>query len=271
MERAESQLAAARLQVESLRASYHERMAQLKSAQETLAYQQHELQRQRNLLATHTASQSAVDQAAHAAEVAREAVAAAQQEIANILASLGGDPDIPTDRHPLVRQAQAALDQAQLDLTHTVVTAPVNGVVAQVDKVPVGTYLTAGSPAFSLVATDAVWVEANFKETQLTYMRPGQEATVTVDAYPGTVFRARVDSLSPGTGAQFSVLPPQNASGNWVKVVQRLPVLLVIENPDPARPLRAGMTVTAEVDTRHQSDLLAGIRALFGAPAVAAR
>ncbi|MBX6322205.1 MAG: HlyD family secretion protein [Rhodospirillaceae bacterium] len=270
VERAESRLASARLQVESLRASYHQRMAELKAAQDTLAYRQRELQRQRNLLTTHTSPQSAVDQAANAAEVAREQVVAIQQQIASILASLGGDPDIPTDQHPTVREAQAALDQAQLDLTHTVVTAPVNGIVAQVDKVPVGTYLTAGSPAFSLVATDALWVEANFKETQLTYVRPGQEATVTVDAYPGTVFRAHVDSLSPGTGAQFSVLPPQNASGNWVKVVQRLPVRLVIDNPDPDKPLRAGMTVTAEVDTRHQSSLLAELRGLFGTRSAAA-
>ncbi|HEX7968941.1 MAG TPA: HlyD family secretion protein, partial [Stellaceae bacterium] len=128
-----------------------------------------------------------------------------------------------------------------------------------------GSYLNVATPAFSLVETDHPWIEANYKETQLTHMKEGDAATVTVDAYPGILFKGRVASLSPGTGMLFSVLPPQNATGNWVKVVQRLPVLIVIDHPDPSRPLRAGMSVTADVDTGYVHPVLAAIHSLFGA------
>ena len=264
VERAKAQLAAARLQVEGLRATYRQDLATLKAAQDTEAYQQREFDRQQRLLASHVVSQSAFDQARHNLQTAQQQVAAAQQQVANVLASLGGNPDIPTDQHPMVQQAQAQLDQAQLNLGYAVVHASVNGIVANVDKLPVGTYLNAATPAFSLVSTDDMWVEANYKETELTRMKPGQEATVTVDAYPGTIFKARVASLSPGTGSEFSVLPAQNATGNWVKVVQRLPVRLTIETPDPNRPLRAGMSVTADVDTRYVNPIVASVDSFFG-------
>ncbi|HWI28389.1 MAG TPA: HlyD family secretion protein [Stellaceae bacterium] len=255
VERAQAQLASARLQVEGMRATYRQRLADLAAAQDTLKYQQSEYDRQKHLLEQHVTSQSSFDQAQNHLVTAREQVAAVQQQIANILASLGGNPDIPTDEHPLVRQAQAELDQAQLNLGYTVIRAPANGIVTNVNKLPVGNYLATSMPAFSLVETDHPWIEANFKETELTHMKDGDEATVSVDAYPGITFKARVASLSPGTGSQFSVLPPQNATGNWVKVVQRLPVRLEIENPDPARPLRAGMSAYVNVDTRYQSPL----------------
>lgn len=255
VERAQAQLASARLQVEGMRATYRQRLADLAAAQDTLKYQQSEYDRQKHLLEQHVTSQSTFDQAQNRLVTAREQVTAVQQQIANILASLGGNPDIPTDEHPLVRQAQAELDQAQLNLGYTVIRAPANGIVTNVNKLPVGNYLATSTPAFSLVETDHPWIEANFKETELTHMKDGDEATVSVDAYPGVTFKARVASLSPGTGSQFSVLPPQNATGNWVKVVQRLPVRLEIENPDPARPLRAGMSVYVDVDTRYQSPL----------------
>ena len=255
VERAQAQLASARLQVEGMRATYRQRLADLAAAQDTLKYQQSEYDRQKHLLEQHVTSQSSFDQAQNHLVTAREQVAAVQQQIANILASLGGNPDIPTDEHPLVRQAQAELDQAQLNLGYTVIRAPANGIVTNVNKLPVGNYLATSTPAFSLVETDHPWIEANFKETELTHMKDGDQATVSVDAYPGITFKARVASLSPGTGSQFSVLPPQNATGNWVKVVQRLPVRLEIENPDPARPLRAGMSAYVNVDTRYQSPL----------------
>ena len=143
--------------------------------------------------------------------------------MANTLAALGGNPDIATTDHPLVQRAQAQLDQAELDLSHTVVRASLEGIVSKVDTLPVGQYLNAATPAFSLVGTGNVWIEANFKETDLTHMRPGQEATVDIDTYPDTTFTAVVDSIGAGTGSEFSVLPPQNATGNWVKVVQRIP------------------------------------------------
>src|SRR5208282_3225387 len=150
---------------------------------------------------------------------------------------------------PLVQQAQAQVDRAALDLSHTVVAAPSSGIVTKVANLPVGEYLNASVPAFALISTANVWIEANFKETDLTHMLPGDRATVDVDTYPGKSFAAHVQSIGAGTGSEFSVLPPQNATGNWVKVVQRIPVRLVIDDPDPARPLRAGMSVDVEVDT----------------------
>jgi membrane fusion protein (multidrug efflux system) len=263
VERDQAQLAAARLQVEGLRATYRQRVADLAAAEDTLNYQQSEYERQKKLLETHVTSQSTFDQARNRFVTAKQQVAAVQQQIANVLASLGGNPDIATDQHPLVQQAQAELDQAELNLGYTVIRASANGIVTNVDKLPVGNYLTASQPAFSLVETDNPWIEANYKETELTHMKAGDEATVSIDTYPGVSFKARVQSLSPGTGAQFSVLPPQNATGNWVKVVQRLPVRLEVENPDPAHPLRAGMSASVEVDTRYEGWLAKKLGAIF--------
>lgn len=250
LERAKAQLASARLKVDGLRATYHQRVADLQAARETLAYDQHEANRQARLLATHVTSQQKYDAVRHELQNARQQVAAAQQQLNTVIASLGGKPDLPTGQNPLVLQAKAEVDQAKLNLSYTVVHAPADGYVTKVNKLPVGQYLNAGTPAFDLVETDHAWIEANFKETDLTRIRPGQPATVTIDTYPGKTFKARVESISSGTGSEFSVLPAQNATGNWVKIVQRIPVRLAIENPDPDYPLRAGMSATVDVDTR---------------------
>jgi len=163
-----------------------------------------------------------------------------------------------------VLQVQSQVDQATLDLAHAVVYAPMDGVVSKVDSLQVGQYLSVGTTAFSLIS-NRVWIEANFKETDLTHMRAGDTATVSVDTYPGHEFEARVQSLSPGTGSEFSILPAQNATGNWVKVTQRVPVRLVIDNPDPDLPLHTGMSADVEVDTKYQSPTLALIeRAVAG-------
>ncbi len=248
LDHAQAMLAAARLQIDGLRATYREKLAEQKQAQDTLAYQQREFDRQDKLLAEHVSSQQTLDAAHHAADTARQQVASANQQIANTLAALGGNPDIRTDDHPLVRQAQAQVDQAKLDLSDTVVPAPLDGIVTKVDKLPIGQYLTAATPAFSLVANQ-VWIEANFKETDLTHMKAGQKATVDIDTYPDHPFTCAVQSIGAGTGSEFSVLPPQNATGNWVKVVQRVPVRLSCDDLDPDRPLRAGMSANVEVDT----------------------
>lgn len=266
VEQAVAELAGARLQIDALKATYRQKQADLKAAQDTLNYQQSEFDRQKRLRASGVASQAQFDQANHALQVAKQQVAATEQQIASALASLGGNPDIPVDRHPTVQQAQAKLDRAKLNLSYTVVTAPDEGIVTKVDQLQVGDYVNAATPVFSLVSTDRVWVEANFKETELTHMRPGQTAEVDVDAYPDKTFEARVASLSPGTGSVFSLLPPENATGNWVKVVQRLAVRLAIENPDPAHPLAAGLSAVVEVDTRHTRPLLAFIESAFAAP-----
>lgn len=250
LEKAQAQLASTKLQIDGLRATYHQRQADVQAAQDTFAYMQREEQRQAQLLTTHVTSQQKYDEARHNLDNAKQQLSSAQQQLNNVLAALGGDPNIPTDQHPQVLQAKAQVDQAALDLSHTVIRAPENGYVTMVDKLPVGQYLTAAATAFELVATDHTWIEGNFKETDLTRMRPGQQATVSIDTYPNCSFTARVDSISAGTGSEFSVLPPQNATGNWVKIVQRVPVRLVIDNPDPDCPLRAGMSAVVEVDTR---------------------
>jgi membrane fusion protein, multidrug efflux system len=250
VEKAKAQLAAARLQVDSMRATYRQRVADVKAAQDTFDYMQRETDRQAQMLATHVTPQQKYDEMRHNLDAARQQLSSAKQQLANALANLGGDPDITTDQHPLVQQAQAQLDQAQQDLGDTVITAPTDGYVTQVNHLPVGQYLTAAAPAFHLVATGHPWIEANFKETDLTRMRPGQGATVTIDTYPDKVFHGHVESISAGTGSEFSVLPPQNSTGNWVKIVQRIPVRVVIDDADPDHPLRAGMSATVEVDTR---------------------
>ena len=264
VEQAKAQLASARLQVEALRASYRQRQAELASAQDTLNYQQREFDRQQKLLSGGVTSQANYDQARNRLATARQQVASVQQQLAAVLASLGGDPDIATEDHPMVQQAQAQLDQAELNLSYTVIKAPADGIVTNVNKLPVGSYLNAATPAFSLVQTDHPWIEANYKETELTHMKVGDPATVTVDAYPGTTFNARVASLSPGTGSVFSVLLPQNATGNWVKVVQRLPVRIEVESLAPNQPLRAGMSVTTDVDTGYRHHIVAAIESFFG-------
>jgi membrane fusion protein (multidrug efflux system) len=263
LEHAQAMLASARLQIEGLRATYRQKLAEQKQAQDTLAYQQREYDRQNKLFAEHVSSQQSVDAARHALDMAKQQQASTEQQIANTLAALGGNPDIRTEDHPLVRQAQAQVDQAKLDLSDTVIAAPLDGIVTKVDKLPIGQYLNAATPAFSLVA-NKTRIEANFKETDLTHMKAGQKATIDVDTYPDHPFTATVASIGAGTGSEFSVLPPQNATGNWVKVVQRIPVRLVIEDLDPERPLRAGMSVDVEVDTHYRHPLLVRIDRMLG-------
>jgi membrane fusion protein, multidrug efflux system len=258
VEEAEAQLAAAMLQIESLKATYLQRQSDLASAKETLAFQQSELERQKRLIASGIASQAQVDRANHALDEARARLASVQHEITGVIAQLGGDPDIEPSKHPSVLQAKAALDRARLNLSYTTITAPSDGIVTRVEQLQVGNYVAASTPVFALVSTHDVWLEANFKEDQLGHMRPGQTARVKIDSYPGKTFKGRVASLSPGTGSQFSMLPAENATGNWVKVVQRVPVRVELEDLDPAYPLHAGLSAVVNVDTRYQ-------RHLFGA------
>jgi membrane fusion protein (multidrug efflux system) len=249
---ARAKLSNTRLQIESMKALYGQRQSELRSAQETLAYEENETQRQKRLLASGISSQSQVDRAVHARDSAQQAVGAAQQQIASVVANLGGNPSIDPTQHPAVQQAQAELDRALLDLSYTTIAAPDDGVVTQVERLQVGDYVNAATPVFALVATHDLWVEANFKEVQLAKMRAGQPVTVKIDAYGDKVFKGHVASFSPGTGAQFSVLPAQNATGNWVKVVQRLAVRIEIDDADRAHPLYAGLSATVKVDTRDQ-------------------
>lgn len=244
---AEARLAGARLAVESLRADYRGSVVAQRAAQSELAYATREYRRQSRLLKIGVASQSQLDRARLALQQAEEGVSGARQHNIAVRARLGGNPRLPVDRHPEVEQALAALAQARLDLSHTTVRAPTDGIVTGVEHLQVGAYLPQATPAFVLVSSHDVWVEADFKENQLANIRPGDRATVGIDAYPGRTFHAVVASITPGTGAQFSVLPPENATGNWVKVVQRLDVRLKLQNPPPA--VLAGVSASVTVDT----------------------
>jgi len=262
VEEAKAMLSSARLQVEALKATYRQKQADAKGAEDTLEYQQREFDRQRQLAASGVAARSTFDQVQNVLQVARQKVASTQSDVANVLAQLGGNPNLPPEQHPSVQRAQAALDKAELDLSYTLVKAQEPGIVTKVDQLQVGSYVSASTPVFSMISK-RVWIEANFKETELTHMRPGQTATVEIDTYPGLVFNATVESLSPGTGLTFSLLPPENATGNWVKVVQRLPVRLALEDPKN-RSLHAGLSVTVEVDTQHRRPWLVWLQQKTG-------
>ncbi|WP_434623598.1 HlyD family secretion protein [Azospirillum sp. B2RO_4] len=259
LQQADAALASARLKVEQLRADLGEAQAKQAAAEEKVAFEQREFQRQQDLLKTGVAARATYDSVRHDLMSAQQDLNTEKQAVVSARAALGGDPDIPTDRHPMVLEALAKKATAQRDLDHTVVTAPADGVVSQTDRLLVGQYASVGLSAVSLVMSGSSWVEANFKETDLTHMAVGQTATVVLDAYSGRTLTAHVESIGAGTGSEFSVLPAQNATGNWVKVVQRVPVRLRIDGTDAAAvPLRTGLSADVEVDT-HYSRPLPGV------------
>jgi len=240
-------------QIEALRASYQTGQAELKAADDTSAYLKREYERRRELARRSLTTQEQLDSAEHAWRAAQLQADAKGEDLRRVLAQLGGSPALPVESYPAYLAAKAERDQAEWNLGRTTVAAPIAGRVAQEPPV-VGDYVRAGVPVFALVGEEP-WIEANLKETELTYVAVGQSARVTVDAFPGLVWRASVISISPATGAEFSLLPPQNASGNWVKVVQRLPVRLrILPNP-AAPPLHSGLSVAVEIDTGHQREL----------------
>ncbi|WP_277758120.1 HlyD family secretion protein [Pseudomonas sp. A34-9] len=253
VDRAEAQLGNARLRIDGLKASYRQQQAELQSARASADYDQKEFVRKKALIASEFVSRAAYERADTDLKVSRQRIAAIEQQIASTVVALNGDPDIAIDRHPTVREAKAQLDEAQLYLSYATVIAPADGIVAKVDDLQVGNYVSNGSAAFALISDRETWVEANFRETQLTHMRPGQTATITLDTYPDRPFKAHVISMSPGAGADFALLPPENATGNWVKVVQRVPVRLELDDADPAMPLFSGTSATVEVDTGHRT------------------
>jgi membrane fusion protein (multidrug efflux system) len=253
---ANAALAAAKAQIESMKASYLQREADVKAAQDSLTYLEGEAARQMALVAAGTATQSQAAAAADQADQARQKLAAAQQAAAAAQAALGGDASAPVSQNPTVMQAAAQLATAALNQSYVDVIAPHDGVVTKVDQLQVGDYINAGAPVFSLVSPH-IWIEAEFKENQLEYMRPGQHAKVRIDSYPDTRFDAVVEAISPGTGSSFSLLPPENATGNWVKVTQRVPVRLEF-TPRPDVPLEAGLSASVTVDTTHHRSLFGG-------------
>jgi membrane fusion protein (multidrug efflux system) len=253
--RASAQMEVVRTDVQSLRAEYRSTLQEAVEAQDRIGFLTRQLERQEKLKEQGMSRADVYDEAKHNLHVAQSRLQTIHEATNRVLAGLLGDPNLPVERHPRYLEAKAMRDAAALDVGRTQVKAPTAGVVSNM-KLQVGEHVEKGSSIFSLIQSGPVWVEANFKETQLTYMRPGQTAHVIADAYPDVEFEARVTTIAPATGAEFAILPPQNATGNWVKVVQRIPVLVEVKQP-PGQPqqLRAGMTVTVTVDTGHDRGL----------------
>ena len=249
---AEAQLANAEQMVAQQRAAFGREQANVAAAQENLRHAEAEAARQSGLAAAGAGSVQQADLARHTARLAREQLRAAQQTEAAALAALGGDPQAGA-RAASVLQARAQLERARLNTSYTEVTAPSDGVVARVDQLPVGAYLNASQPAFWLLS-GRPWVEANFKEDQVARMRVGQPVEIDIDAYPKGRLKGRVASFAPGTGQAFSALPAQNATGNWVKVTQRLPVRIEFDQPPPGMASRAGLSAMVKVDVRSGRD-----------------
>lgn len=263
--RADAQIGMTGDALNALKANYADMQAQIRQGQGDVEYYRTEFARQQELLGEHVASQSTYDTARRNLQNAQQKLASLDQQLAAVAANLHNAPGGPIERDPSFQNAVAQRDEAARQLAHTVVRAPFAGVVTSVPQIAPGKYLAASTTAFYLVHADHVWVDANPKETDLTYVRAGQRATVKVDTYPGMQWRGAVESISPTAAQEFSLLPAQNSSGNWVKVVQRIPVRIRVDTTSRALPpLRAGMSVEVEVDTGHRRGLPHLLTGLFG-------
>jgi membrane fusion protein (multidrug efflux system) len=244
--RGEAMLAEARLQVTSLQHALAQQKVNLAAVQVTEAYAEREARRQSDLVIAGVASARQAADAKHAADVAKAQVAAAREQVATAVANLAGAQGKP-EAYPAVAQAQAALETMNIALSRTVVRAPADGIVTQVDQLQPGAYVNPSQTVFFLLSGEP-WIDANFKENQLAKMRVGQPATIVMDALGGQKFKGHVESFSPGSGSSFSPLPAQNATGNWVKVVQRLPVRIAFDKAPPGIAARAGLSANVTVD-----------------------
>lgn len=251
---AEAEIAGIRNTIAALRAEYREAKAELTDAKQEIGYYKRVYDRQRKLSARGIASRAKFDEAERNLTKARQLSRTIGQKMQRVLARLGGKYDLPIEQHPMYREAMSRRDRAALNLRRTRVTAPTSGTVGKVN-LQLGEYVEEGKAVIPIVMDREIWVEANLKETQLTHVRPGQKARIVVDAYPDHEWTAYVSSISPSTGAEFSVLPPQNASGNWVKVVQRVPVRLKFDGKGSGPTLRTGMTVKVSIDTNRDRSL----------------
>ncbi|HEX4616212.1 MAG TPA: HlyD family secretion protein [Stellaceae bacterium] len=265
LDQAQAQLRVVRDNLNALKANYQNVQAQIKQAEDQIAFNQLQYQRQETLARQQFTPQMSLDQARLNLQTSQQTLVSDKAQLASIVANLDGNPDIPTEQHPQYRQALAQRDEAARQLRDTVVRAPYSGTVTNVPSLEPGMYLPASTAAFNLVDTDQFWVEAQPKETELTDVRPGEPATITVDTYPGREWRGTVASIGPAAQSEFSLLPAQNTSGNWVKVVQRIPLRVQIDTTDKSMPpLRAGMSVEVSVYTGHKRGLPHFLTALFG-------
>jgi membrane fusion protein, multidrug efflux system len=255
--RAEARLAGAEANFQNLRATMDSLDKQTDLARQLLVLRQADLQRKNDLLTTRSGSKADVDASLIAVASARTQLELLQQQYGVTLAQLRGRTDLPVQEFPAYMEAKAALDQAQRDLASTVLKAPIAGIATQVTSIQMGRHLSEGTPVFSVVSDADPWIDANPKETDITFLRVGQPVTITIDTYPDQVWKGEVAAISPGTGAEFAILPPQNASGNWVKVVQRVPVRVTFAAGQSTDPLRAGMSAIVKIDTGRQRSLQA--------------
>ncbi len=250
VEQAKASLNNVKTDLDTIKAEYQSQLAKINVAKSQLDYLKKEQARQLNLLKNKYISQAEYDAAKQSTDIQRLQVEQEQRNLTQIAQSLGGNVDAPTELHPRYQEALAMLDKAQNDLEHVNVFAPDDGVITRV--VEKGQFISPGSMAMMLVSASDLWIEANLTETDMTYIRPGQEVEISVDYAPDTKWTGKVESLSPATGAEFSVIPAQNATGNWVKISQRLPVRISIEAQDNAPQLRAGLSAEVSIDTQHQ-------------------
>jgi membrane fusion protein, multidrug efflux system len=261
LDNAKAQLAQTALTIESMKRDYQRMLQDIQAQQAQVELDQTNFDRYAVLVRTDTVSKANYDQAKYTLAADQKKLQSLKEQAQVQLARLGGNPDLPVTQHPQYLQAKAAVDEAQRQLDHAVVRAPFDGIATEVDALQPGTYLVAQTAALTntgavgLVSTDHAWVDANVKETDLTYVKPGDPVTIEIDTYPAHVWTGSVESISPASGAEFSILPPQNASGNWVKVVQRIPVRIRIDRQPGAPILRAGMSVTVGIDTGHRRSL----------------
>jgi membrane fusion protein (multidrug efflux system) len=263
LEEAEANMRTVGARIEATRAQLRQKHESLNMAEVDISYMRREFERQRQLVEKGHASKAKYDAAMHNLELAQQGANEIREAINEVIANLAGDPNIAIEKHPTYLEAKSIRDEVALALRRTEIYAPIDGIATRMTLQP-GEYVEAGEPIFSIVETDKVWVEANLKETELTYVVVGQEATIKVDAYPGVVWLAEIESISPATGAEFSLLPPQNATGNWVKVVQRIPVKLKIQEEEGMPALRAGMSVRVEIDTLHEREMPSLLRSALG-------
>jgi membrane fusion protein (multidrug efflux system) len=265
LEKAEAELDSARTLVELSRATYQETQGEMAELEKRVAFLLRQARRQEELASRGIAPTTRMEETQHDAQVAQDRMNVLRQRLVRVLTTLKGDPDLPVDDHPQVREKIAERDRAALDLARTEIKAPTGGTVVNL-RLQVGEQLRAATPIFALVSDSRPWVDANLKETTLTHVAVGQRVDVVLDIYPNVTWKGVVESISPATGAEFAILPPQNASGNWVKVVQRLPVRIRLEPHAGEPPLRAGVTATVSIDTgrgRSIADVVAGFFGLF--------
>ncbi len=269
LDRANAQLASTGDDLRALQASYRNMQAQIDQAQKDVDFNMVNFQRQEQLIANNFTPKATYDAAKNTLQGSQQKLASLQEQLAGLSANLNGTPDAPIENHPKYRDALAARDEAARQLAHSVVHAPFAGIVTNVPSLQPGQYLAASATAFNIVSTDHVWVQASPKETELTYVRPGQKATVEVDTYPGQQWTGTVDSISPASASSFSLLPAENTSGNWVKVVQRIPMRVSVAN-SPGKPqLRVGMSVELDVNTGHERGLPGFLTGWFSTPSAA--